>query len=200
MQKNHGSANSSNPITIINGDKQHWAPLLMSSLSLLITPILVSIITYNSSQSSVNKDYVSIAVSVLNSKDSTQENRKWALRLLTNLSPVPFSEESQKQLANGSGLTAGPIKIMPMYGPKNPLIKKSSSVTKPCQPVLGPDRPWAEKDMKIYIEQIGKSYAECAKRHELALAFIDILQQTDSTDAALYAEIKPKSYPVYHIK
>jgi hypothetical protein len=187
------------PILINNNDKQGAIYLIISALSLLLTPILVAIITYSSGQSGVNKDYVSIAVSILNSKDSTPENRKWALRILDRLSPIGFSEESQKQLEGGSGLTNEPIKVIPAYGPKNPFIKKGEPFTKVCAPVKGPSRAWTDEDMADYITKIGKSYADCSRRHQTALAMIDILQQTNKTDAAIASDIRSKTYDIYYL-
>lgn len=185
-------------IVIQNGDKQHWVLVAMSAASLLVTPILVAIITSNANQSSTSKDYVALAVNILNSKGSTPENRKWALSLLAKMSPVPFSSESEKQLAGGSGLTE-PLKFAPMWGPDKPLVKKTSPVATPCLPVSGPAKTWSEKDTRDYIQRIGKAYRLCAINHQGALSMIDILQNTDKSKAQLEMKLDFKKYEVYKI-
>lgn len=187
------------PIIIQSGDRQHWFLVTLSSLSLLVTPILVAIITSNANQSSTNKDYVSLAVNILNAKGSTPENRKWAFRLLSKMSPVPFSEESEKQLAGGAGLT-NELKIVPMYGPDNPLIKADRNYIQPCKPVVGPDKAWNDKDIHDYVLKLGRAYRECAIRQQAAVGMLDVMQNTDKTKAQIAQPIDPKKYPVYNLK
>jgi hypothetical protein len=189
-----------NRIVVGTGDNQHWLPLILSALALLITPVVVAIISSNANQSGTNKDYVSLAVNILNSKDSTEENRKWALLVLKRLSPVPFSEKSEKQLAEGSGLTVGPIKFSPLYGPEHPLIKRGEKFTIPCPPVNGPNGKWSDKATRDYVSRIGEAYADCARKHQHALAAVDILQQTYKTGAAIESPLGKETYPVYRLK
>lgn len=195
-KKRGGNSN----VVVVNGGQKHWLLILLSSLSLLVTPILVAIISSNSSQSSTNKDYVALAVNILNSKTSTPENRKWALKLLATLSPVQFSQESEKQLEGGSGLTSGPIKIMPMYGPKNPLIKRGEKVTIPCAPIKGADGAWTDSDINQYVREIGRAYAKCALQHQYALSLIDVLQSTYKTSAQIETDLSIKNYPIYNLR
>lgn len=187
------------PIIIQSGDNPHWLLVALSSLSLLVTPILVAIIASNANQSSTNKDYVSLAVNILNAKGSTPENRKWALRLLSKMSPVPFSEESENQLANGSGLT-NELKIVPMFGPNNPLIKTDTNYIQPCEPVVGPAKAWSDKDVHDYVLKLGKAYRNCAINQQYSVKMLDVMQNTDKTKAQISRPIDAKKYPIYNLK
>lgn len=187
------------PIIVQYTDKQHWLPVVLSSLSILLTPITVAIITSNANQSSTNKDYVSLAINILNSKNSTPENRKWALRLLSKMSPVPFSEESEKQLSGGSGLINSST-ILSAYGPNNPLIKADEPFIQPCQPVYVPHKKWSDKEISNYIVKLGMAYKICAARQQAAVAILDSMQNTNNTKAQIAQPIYPEKYIVYKLK
>lgn len=84
---------------------------VLTAFSLLITPVVVAVIGYRATNSSTSKDYVSLAVSILNSKDSPKESRDWAVTVLNKLSPVPVPQSLKIQLGTGSVLVDKPVMV-----------------------------------------------------------------------------------------
>jgi hypothetical protein len=82
-----------------------------TALALLLTPVVVAVIGYQATRSSTSKDYVSLAVSILNAKDSPKESREWATAVLNQLSPVPVPSALKAQLGTGSVLVDKPIAV-----------------------------------------------------------------------------------------
>jgi hypothetical protein len=104
---------TSNPGGVVGSGLTTTDRLLQAAtaLALLLTPVVVAVIGYQATRSSTSKDYVSLAVSILNSKDSPKDSRLWATAVLTKLSPVPVPNELRAQLGSGSVLTAKPITV-----------------------------------------------------------------------------------------
>jgi hypothetical protein len=74
--------------------------------SIFLIPLTIAIIGYYVqkaiSDQSVSKDYVSIAVSILNTKESVSpELRSWAVDLLLKTSPVKIDPVAEEKLRNG---------------------------------------------------------------------------------------------------
>lgn len=85
----------------------------LTAISLLVTPVLVAVIGFRATSSSTEKDYVALAVSILNAKDSPKESREWATTVLNKLSPVPVPDTLKQQLGSGEGLSASPVQYIP---------------------------------------------------------------------------------------
>ncbi|WP_343725879.1 hypothetical protein [Herbaspirillum huttiense] len=85
--------------------------------ALIVIPVVVSILGWiaqrNISDSSTNKDYIQIAIQVLREprRANDEEIREWAIKLIAEKSPVPFSHKAGDQLSNGtlSMLTENPL-------------------------------------------------------------------------------------------
>lgn len=181
------------------GSDNKWL-LGITALSVLVTPVAVAIITSNANRSSTDKDYVNIAVSILNSKDSKPENRDWALAVLNKLSPVPFSRKNGEGLAKGNELYAGPSNIqtqivkVPVPGPPIVIVKKGAPLVAPCNTPAAPRRPLNPKEMEALANTLNKSLARCAAKQQYAVAVIDILQRTgDSPQTRLALEPLPRN-------
>ena len=193
--------NRSTPnIVIENKVGQSIVSTLLTVLPAIFTPIAVAYISYNINSSSIDKDYVSLAINILNSNSSTPDNRKWATTILTKFSPVPMSSQSEKQLSATGGITTGPILVAPLFGPKNPVIKKGNPNFSRCPAIQGPKGNWTDKDEADYILKIGKAYGDCAGKQALAVQIIDILQSTDKTPASIQFTTPKKYYTTYHLR
>lgn len=76
-------------------------------VSILLIPILIavlgSIINDTISKRTLSQEYVRIAISILNAEEGTVDNalREWAVELLNQNSPTPFSAETRQRLATG---------------------------------------------------------------------------------------------------
>lgn len=169
----------------------------ITALSVLVTPVAVAIITSNSNRSSTDKDYVNIAVSILNSKDSRPENRDWALEVLNKLSPVPFSRKNGEGLAKGNELYAGPtttqVVKVPVQGPPMVLVKKGAPLVSPCNTIKTPRKSLDPGEMEELANVLNRSLIECAAKQQYAVTVIDILQSTgDSSSTRLATEPLPR--------
>lgn len=83
-----------------------WANIIpaLTAISLAFTPLAVGWMAFQSNSSITSKDYVALAVSILNAKDSPPASRKWAAQLLAKLSPVDVPTELQNGLGAGDEL------------------------------------------------------------------------------------------------
>lgn len=86
-----------------------WLPFL-SAIAIASTPIIVAVITSNATLESTDKDYVSLAVSILSSEKSTKPSRRWAAKLLSDLSPT----EVPLELANGLVTGKDVLTVVPL--------------------------------------------------------------------------------------
>jgi hypothetical protein len=77
-----------------------WAPAITAIIAAVAT-ILVALISWNASRSATDKDYVSLAMSILSAKDSTTPSRRWAVQVLSRLSPVDIPKELASGLITG---------------------------------------------------------------------------------------------------
>lgn len=69
-----------------------------SLLASAVSPIMVATIVSRDAGASVTKDYVGLAVQVLNSNTSTPAMKAWATKLLREMSPIGMDEETASDL------------------------------------------------------------------------------------------------------
>ena len=91
----------------------------ITAVSLLLTPLAVAIIGYQATSGATSKDYVTLAISILNNRESSPESRTWAAALLEDSSPVPFPQGLQGQLEKGGPISATQIQTVnvPVWSP-----------------------------------------------------------------------------------
>jgi len=76
-------------------------------VSILLIPVLVavlgSVINDTISKRALSQEYVKIAISILNAEEGTVDSalREWAVELLNQNSPTPFTAETRQRLATG---------------------------------------------------------------------------------------------------
>lgn len=87
---------------------------------------------------SLRKEYVQIAVSILNSQEKSPEHsalRDWAVEILSQNSPIKFSEPALRALKSGSPLTPIEVKF-PLQShalnlpPKKPVFTTEAELAK----------------------------------------------------------------------
>lgn len=90
-----------------NSEKLSKIQSYASIFASIAVPLLVALFGWalqsKTSEDSVKKDYVQIAIKILNTeKDKADENmRQWAIAVLDKNSPVPFSKDMKDSLQNG---------------------------------------------------------------------------------------------------
>lgn len=103
-------------------------------------PILVAIFGYliqlRISEESTKKDYVSMAISIINSKETPEDSdlRKWAVSVLDKNSPVPFGDSLRKSLSSGETVISKVYYPMPpptLMEPPLPLKPLEQDMSKP---------------------------------------------------------------------
>lgn len=57
---------------------EHWAAVIIAGLGVIGT-IAGSMIGYQTGSNAVNKDYVALAISILDKKDASPDLRKWSV-------------------------------------------------------------------------------------------------------------------------
>lgn len=77
---------------------ERWLPVI-TALAVAVTPIGVAIIASKATRSGTDKDYVTFAVSVINSEKSTPAMKNWATSVLNKLSPIPLEGQAAEDLA-----------------------------------------------------------------------------------------------------
>ena len=100
------------------GESLERAKAIATIFSAIAIPIVLTIAGYfiqrQLSDAGIRKDYVAIATAILKESDKTQEPelREWAVRVLDQNSPIPFSKRAKEGLLTG-GVVAGPPWIAP---------------------------------------------------------------------------------------
>jgi hypothetical protein len=85
-----------------------WLPMI-TAMAVAVTPIGVATITSNVTAGTTNKDYVALAVSVLNSEHSSKPMRNWATNVLERLAPIPMNSATRNDfIAGDSNLSSSP--------------------------------------------------------------------------------------------
>lgn len=115
---------------------QSWAMIF----STIAVPILVAFfgnqIQIRISQESTKKDYVAMAVNIINSKDTPKDSelRRWAVSVLEKSSPVPFGADLKQSLSAGAALLSKP------FYPKPPAaLMEPALPPKKLEPAEGED-------------------------------------------------------------
>jgi hypothetical protein len=102
----------------MNKEKLEKIELISRICSYIAVPLLIAafgwIIQSEINEKSLRKEYVQIAVSILNSQEKSPERsylRDWAVKVLVQNSPIKFSEPALRALQSGSPLNPVEIKI-----------------------------------------------------------------------------------------
>jgi hypothetical protein len=100
------------------GEALERAKAIATIFSAIAIPIVLTIAGYfiqrQLSDAGIRKDYVGIATAILKESAKTQEPelREWAVRVLDENSPIPFSKRAKEGLLTGA-VVAGPAWIPP---------------------------------------------------------------------------------------
>lgn len=106
------------------------AKAIATICSAVAIPIILTVAGYfiqkQLSEEGLRKDYVGIAIAILkeNAKVQEPELREWAVKVLDENSPIPFSKKAKEGLLSGT-ITAGPAWI----GPPPDCMKRSQPRT-----------------------------------------------------------------------
>lgn len=77
-----------------------WLPAITASVAALAA-IVVATISYSAARSATDKDYVALAMNVLSDKSSSLPSRRWAVDVLSKLSPVAIPHDLASGLITG---------------------------------------------------------------------------------------------------
>lgn len=120
-----------------------WLPALTATGAAIAT-IVVALISWNASRTSTDKDYVALAMNILSDKSSSVPSRRWAVAIVSRLSPVEIPTELAAGLATGRSVLPSELDpnatratIMSCF---KPVLESSMA-----KPVPVPDLP-KEKD------------------------------------------------------
>lgn len=83
----------------MEGSPLQPTPLWLTFAIGILVPLLTAYIGWQAGNNSINKDYVQIASQIAQSPDSPKPLKKWAAKLLNEMSPVPFSEGVEESIA-----------------------------------------------------------------------------------------------------
>ncbi|ENM5752146.1 hypothetical protein V4V53_003961 [Vibrio mimicus] len=99
-----------------------WGKVLAPVLSAIIVGAVGTYYTYQSAQNNNAKEYIKIAVGIINSpkSDHSDNMRVWAADLINHYSPVKFENELKKEIIEG---VATPLRISSLF--RDPLLKES---------------------------------------------------------------------------
>ena len=160
--------------------------------SAIAIPIVLTIAGYliqrQLTDDSLKKDYVGIATGILKENPANQEPdlRTWAVKVLDENSPVPFSKKAKESLFSGAGASAGPAWLGPpeacrkLPGKRtftSDLNKLVDDVQKGSQ--TGEDV--AEK-MRVFIEKMTRQELDVSHTRanlECVLRWVDFSEQAD---------------------
>lgn len=79
---------------------REWLPIVSATV-VALSSLLVAGIAASSSHENTQKDYVSLAMSVLQAPNSSQASKRWAVQVLDKLSPVDLPEPMKEGLISG---------------------------------------------------------------------------------------------------
>ena len=131
--------------------------LIVTITSTITTPLVVAVFGWYMQSSiaakGIDKDYMAIAVNILNNPDSNKSLKDWAIRVLDKNSPVPISKDVESELGNLKG-----IKLATE-------IKPPADLTQPCPP-LSPLAGTTGADILPWAVQTVYLYKDCAARHD----------------------------------
>ena len=149
-----------------------WLPFL-SAIAIASTPVIVAVITSNATRESTDKDYVGLAVSILSSEKSTKPSRRWAAKLLSDLSPT----EIPLELANGLVTGQDVLTVVPL-----PCLNQLRSGTM-LNPTPAAPLPTGDniKDWVIFSVQQSAQLAKANNDKETAKKVVEICTRAFET-------------------
>jgi hypothetical protein len=161
------------------GDQNGWATALVAGLGMLGT-VTAGLIGFQSGARAVDKDYVQIAMTIMSQKEASPQMRGWAVRVLNDLSPVPFGAELKEQLTKdgfeGSTLVA-------------PRIELNADIMSFCPDFL---RGKKKVDASMLWPLID-AYESCAVKHNVSVMYIKKYNSImDKYTKPLDQPVKPK--------
>jgi hypothetical protein len=77
-----------------------WLPAITAIVAAVAT-VVVAAISWNAARTATDKDYVSLAMSILSNESSSVPSRNWAVDVLSRLSPVDIPPELASGLVTG---------------------------------------------------------------------------------------------------
>lgn len=80
-------------------EKSEHLGTMVVAVAGMAAAVMSGYLGYQSGTKAVNKDYVALAINTLSDKNATPELRSWSVKVLGALSPVPFGEKLEDQLA-----------------------------------------------------------------------------------------------------
>ena len=131
--------------------------------SAIAIPIVLTIAGYfiqrQITNESLKKDYVGIAASILkeDSKKQEPELREWAVKVLDDNSPVPFSKKAKEGLLSGTYIVVpGPAWFGPPDGCREPPAKRTilEDYMKLAKDVKSLDHEESVKRLEDFIENV----------------------------------------------
>jgi len=135
--------------------------------------IVAGMIGYANGSDAVEKDYVQIAVNMLDKKDTSPELRAWAVNVLSDLSPVPFGEKLKEELTN-KGIYRERF-IVRRFEPPAILVK-------PCPNFLPPKNPSITEKEAL---RAANEYEKCRIQMD---SLIDYISETNAVADQFNAE------------
>lgn len=99
-----------------NEKLKHWQ-LLITIFAAIAVPVLVAFfgwqIQRGVSSQQINRDYVTMAVEILKREPTAQDAglRQWAVKVINDTSPIPFSMKVQEQLLQKERLVIQEVKV-----------------------------------------------------------------------------------------
>jgi hypothetical protein len=142
---------------------EHTATIVVA-LAGATAAIISGYLGYQTGTSAVEKDYVSLAISTLDKKESSPELRKWSVDVLSKLSPVPFNSELKKELE-----TAGTRQRMVFKDVQVPDFLKE-----PCPNILS-KIPKEVGDQEL--RKLAREYEVCRTKYDSFLKYINGLNK-----------------------
>ncbi|WP_129933957.1 MULTISPECIES: hypothetical protein [unclassified Pseudomonas] len=93
------------------------AQAISTIFATIAVPIIVAVFGWvlqsQTSADAVKKDYVQMAVNILNSEKSDEEMRGWAVAVLDRSSPVPFTRDMKDSIRRGESFIAPVFQLPP---------------------------------------------------------------------------------------
>lgn len=152
-----------------------WLPALTAIIA-AITTVVVALISWNASRSTTDKDYVSLAMDILSDKASSVPSRRWAVAIVSNLSPVDIPPELASGLVSGRSVL--PSELDPnatravILTCLEPVFK--SDMVKPLPAASLPTEPGLFKDWVIFADKQTGQLDKANSRIEGLASVLDI--------------------------
>lgn len=165
---------------------ENWVTVIAVVLGLIGT-IVSGVIGYQSGSNAVNKDYVSLAITTLDKKDASPELRKWAVDVLSQLSPVAFGDKLKKELVNGTPFIISGV---------TPTVKIPPGLDKQCPDVMKGTGKVVGRAIAV---KVLNEYEKCRIRYELMLEYLSkmnsILEEGNAERRRQYEAVTGRRYP-----